>query len=109
MVRRYEGQDVIRHEVILRIKPELPMERIERTLRQACDCIAEIPGVQCVRMGVNKTAAYRHAMVAVDLEDETALRRFQRHALHMRAVRLISRMAESTAVGSYLVSSEHRR
>ncbi len=103
------GHVVIRHEVILRIKPEIPRERIVRMLRDACALIDEIPGVESVRSGVNRAAAYRHAMIVVDLEDEIALQRFQRHPLHVRAVRLISRMTESSAVGSYLVGSEPKR
>jgi Stress responsive A/B Barrel Domain len=100
---------VIRHEVILRIRPDVPRERIDQTLHEVCGYLAEIPGVERVRSGANNAAAYRHALVAVDLRDELALHRFQRHMLHMRAVRLIGRLAESTAVGSYPVSSEPRR
>lgn len=100
---------MIRHEVILRIRPDMPRERIDQTLRDVCGYLAEIPGVERVRSGANNAAAYRHALVVVDLRDEPALHRFQRHPLHMRAVRLIGRLAESTAVGSYLVGSEPRR
>jgi Stress responsive A/B Barrel Domain len=98
---------VIRHEVIVRIKPGVPRESIDRTLGEIRDLIGEIPGVVRVRIGANNASKYRHAMIVVDLSDEVALRRFQRHALQARAVRLVTRMAESTAMGSYLVSSEH--
>ncbi len=105
----YGEHAVIRHEIILRIKPEIPRERIDQALREAREYMSEIPGVERVRSGVNNTAAYRHAMVAVDLDDESALHRFQRHPLHVRAIRILSRMAESTAVGSYLVGSRFHR
>jgi hypothetical protein len=100
---------VFRHEVILRIKSGVPREMIEQTLRQVAELIGQIPGVERVRTGTNNVASYRHAMIVVDLRDELALRCFQRHPLHVRAVHRFARLAEATAVGSYLVGSEHRR
>jgi hypothetical protein len=100
---------VIRHEVILRIKPEYPRDRIDRTLHEIRALLRQIDGIASVRTGANNAAAYRHALIVVDIENEIALQRFQRHPLHMRAVRLAGRIAESTAVGSYLVGSEHTR
>lgn len=97
---------MIRHEVILRIKPGVTREVIERTLRDVHDLLIEIPGVERVRYGANKAPAYRHALVVADLVDEDALHRLGRHPQHARAVRLLSRMAESTAVGSYVAGSE---
>jgi hypothetical protein len=97
---------VIRHEVILRIKPEVPRASIDRALSQTRALIVEIPGVERVRTGANNEPAYRHALVVIDVRDEAALHRMQRHPLHARAVRLVGRLAESTAVGSYLVTSE---
>ena len=47
--------------------------------------------------------------VAVDLSDEQALRRFGQHPRHARAARLLAPLAESSAVGSYLITSERRR
>lgn len=99
---------MIRHEVILRIRPEINREIIENTLRDITRLIRDIPGVEQVRYGINNAPAYRHALLAVDLTDELALHRFGRHPQHARAVRLIGRMAESSAVGSYLIGSEHR-
>jgi hypothetical protein len=100
---------MIRHEVILRIRPEVSREVIERTLREVIDLLQGIPGVERVRYGVSNSASYRHALLAVDLSNELALPRVGRHASHARAVRLISRLAESSAVGSYLVGSERRQ
>jgi hypothetical protein len=99
---------VIRHEVIVRVRPEVARESIDRTLREVSQLLREIQGVASVRSGANDASAYRHALIVVDLADEVALHRFQRHPLHTRAVRLVGRMAESTAVGSYVVSSERR-
>lgn len=99
---------MLRHEVILRIKPGFTRETIERTLRDAHDRIIEIPGVERVRYGVNKAPAYRHALVVIDLASEEALHRLVRHPLHARAVRLLNHMAESTAVGSYFADSKRR-
>ena len=90
----------------MRIKPGVTPEVIERTLRDVHDLLVEIPGVERVRYGMNKAPAYRHALVVVDLVDEEALHRLSRNPLHARAVRLLSRMAESTAVGSYVAGSE---
>jgi hypothetical protein len=92
---------VIRHEVILRIIPDLSREQIDRVLDEVRALLGRIPGVRRVRTGANNTPAYRHALIVVDLEDEAALRRFQRHPLRARAVRLAAGMASSTAVGSY--------
>lgn len=100
---------MIRHDVILRIKPGVNREVIDRTLRDARDLLVEIPGVERVRFGVNNTAAYRHALIAVELPDEEALHRFGRHPLHARAVRFLNRLADSTAVGSYVAPSQHHR
>ena len=100
---------MIRHEVILRIKPEVNREIIDRTLHEVGVLLHDIPGVEAVRYGVNKSPTYRHAMLAVDLTDELALHRFGRHPQHARAVRMVSRMAESSAVGSYLVGSSEPR
>jgi hypothetical protein len=47
-------------------------------------------------------------MLVVEVTDEMALHRFARHPQHTRAVQRVSRMAESSAVGSYLVGSEHQ-
>lgn len=99
---------MIRHEVILRIKPGISREIIDRTLRDVHDLLREIPGVERVRYGVNNAPAYRHALVVVDLTDEDALRRMARHPQHGRAVRACGRLAESTAVGSYAVGFEMR-
>jgi hypothetical protein len=99
---------MIRHEVILRVKQGTRREAIERALRDVYDLLRTIPGVEQVRYGINAAPAYRHAMLVVDLPDEDALVRFGRHPQHVRAVHVLTRMAESTAVGSYLVGSEHR-
>jgi predicted DNA-binding protein len=99
---------MIRHEVILRVKQGVRREAIARTLQDVYDLLIAIPDVERVRYGVNKTPAYRHAMLVVDLPDEETLARFGRHPQHSRAVHLLTRLAESTAVGSYLVGSEHR-
>ena len=100
---------MIRHEVIIRIKPDVSRDQIDRILRDIRALICQIDGIESVRMGVNNTTAYRHAMIVVAIESEIALQRFLRHPLHARAVRLAARMAESTAVASYLVGSEHTR
>ncbi|HEY7984234.1 MAG TPA: Dabb family protein [Ktedonobacterales bacterium] len=100
---------MIRHEVILRIKPDYPRERIDRALFEIRGLLRQIDGITRVRTGANNAATYRHALIVVDIADEIALQRFQRHPLHARAVRLVGRMAESTAVGSYLVGTEHPR
>jgi hypothetical protein len=100
---------MIRHEVILRIRPELSRESIERTLHEVIEQYQGIPGVERVRYGVSKNPNYRHAMLVVDLANELALHRFGRHAQYQRAARLIARLAESSTVGSYLVGSEHRQ
>ena len=100
---------MICHEVIVRVKPGVPRERIDRALRQVRELIAEIPGVARVRTGANNTADYRHAMVVIELRDELALIRMQRHPLHTRAVRAMGQLAESTAAGSYLVTSDKPR
>ncbi len=99
---------MIRHEVILRINPDISREIIDRTLRDIHTLLVDIPGVERVRYGVNNAPAYRHALIVVDLTDEDAMHRFSRHPRQARAVRLVSRMAESTAVGSYPVPSERR-
>ncbi|HEX6541706.1 MAG TPA: Dabb family protein [Ktedonobacterales bacterium] len=98
---------MIRHEVILRIKPEISREVIDRTLGEVRGLLTGITGVERVRYGVNNAPAYRHAMLVVELSDEAALHRFARHPQHTRAVQRVSRLAESSAVGSYLVGSEH--
>jgi hypothetical protein len=99
---------MIRHEVIIRVKPDLNREVIDRTLRESYELLIELPGVERVRYGVNNAAAYRHAMLVIDLTDEQALHRFGRQPQHARAVRLINRLAESSSVGSFLVRSERR-
>ncbi len=99
---------MIRHEVILRVKQGARREAIERALREVYDLLRTIPGVEQVRYGINNASAYRHAMLVVDLPDEETLARFGRHPQHARAVHVLTRLAESTAVGSYLVGSEHR-
>lgn len=99
---------MIRHEVIIRVKPDVNREVIDRTLRETYDLLCELPGVERVRYGVNNTPAYRHAMLVIDLTDEQALHRFGRHPQHARAVRLITRLAESQSVDSFLVRSERR-
>lgn len=97
---------MIRHEIIVRIKTDVSREIIDRNLREACGLLAGIPGVEQVRFGVNNAPAYRHAMIVVDLSDEETLHRFGRHPQHAKAVRLVNRLAESTAVGSYVMGSE---
>jgi hypothetical protein len=97
---------MIRHEIILRIPPDIKRETIESTLQEVRHLLENIPGVERVRYGINNAAAYRHALLAVDLTDELALHRFSLHPRHARAARLIAPLAESSAVGSYLISSE---
>lgn len=99
---------MIRHEIILRIRPEVSREIVDRILREASGILREIPGVERVRYGVNNTSAYRCAMLAVDLGDETALQRMGRHPQHARVVRRIRRLAESSAIESYVVGTEPR-
>ena len=100
---------MIRHDIILRIKPGVSREHIDRILRDVYELLAEIPGVARVRHGVNNAPAYRHALIAIELPDEEALHRFAKHPLHARAVRFLNRVTESTAVGSYPVPSEPHR
>jgi hypothetical protein len=97
---------MIRHEVIIRVKPDVSREAIDGALLEANELLCELPGVERVRYGVNNAATYRHAMLVVDLTDEQALHRFGRHPQHARAVRIINRLAESSSVGSFLVRSE---
>lgn len=99
---------MIRHEVIIRVKPDVSRESVDNSLREAYELLYDLPGVERVRYGVNNAAAYRHAMLVVDLTDEQSLHRFGRHPQHARAVRIINRLAESSSVGSFLVRSESR-
>jgi hypothetical protein len=98
---------MIRHEVILRIKPDITREVIDRTLGEVRELLTSVPGVERVLYGVNNAPNYRHAMLVVEMTDEMALHRFARHPQHIRAVQRVNSMAESSAVGSYLVGSEH--
>lgn len=100
---------MIRYEVIVRIKPGVPRASIDQALAHVRQLIGDIAGVERIRTGANNTPDYRHAMVVIDLQDEMAIQRMQRHPLHTRAVRTLGRLAESTAVGSYLVTSDHQR
>jgi len=95
---------MIRHEVILRVKPGVRREIIDEAMREVYDLLRGIPGVERVRYGVNNAQAYRHALIVVDLNDEQALNAMGKHPQHARAVRLVNRLAESTAIGSYLAT-----
>jgi Stress responsive A/B Barrel Domain len=95
---------MIKHEVILRIKPDVRREIIDEMLAEVYHLLKDIPGVEQVRYGANNARAYRHALIVVDLTDEDALSAMGQHPQHMRAVRLVNRLAESTAIGSYLAS-----
>jgi hypothetical protein len=99
---------VIRHEVIVRVKPHMTRERVQQVLTEVSGLLYEIRGVERVRFGVNQAEAYRHAMLVVDIADEAALHRFQRHPMHVRSVHLLSRLAEATTVGSYMTSPERK-
>ncbi len=99
---------MIRHDIIMRVKPGVSREQIESALRDVRGLVAEIPGVERVRYGVNNAPAYRHALVAIELTDENALHRFTRNQQTARALRIVNRLAESTAVGSYAVEPEPR-
>ena len=99
---------MIRHDIILRAKSGVSREVIESTLRDIRRLVVGIPGVERVRYGINNAPAYRHALIAIDLADEMALHRFSRHPQSARALRLVNRLAESTAVGSSVESSERR-
>lgn len=101
--------NMIRHDIILRIKPGISREIIDRTLHDVYELLSGIPGVERVRYGVNKAPAYRHALIAVELPDEETLHSFGRHPAHARAVRYVHRMADSTAVGSYVTTSERHK
>src|SRR6185437_14533633 len=97
---------MIRHEVIVRVRSEVSGETVEQTALDAARLLGEVPGVERVRYGYSKSPANRHMMFVVDLIDEAALQRMPRHASHARAVRIVGRLADLTAVGSYLVGSE---
>lgn len=99
---------MMRHEVILRFKPDVRRETIDQMLREVNDLLRDIPGVKRIRYGTNNAPAYRHALIVVDLTDEEALNAMGRHPQHTRAIRLVNRLAESTAVGSYLTSERRR-
>jgi Stress responsive A/B Barrel Domain len=98
---------MIRHEVILRIRPEFSREEIDRTLGEVRDLLMKISGVERVRYGINNAPANRHAMLVVEVVNEVALHRFMRNQQHAHAVQQVGRMAESSAIGSYEVESEH--
>lgn len=100
---------MICHEVIVRVKPGVARERIDQALRQVRTLVGTVPGVERVRTGANNTPDYRHAMVVIELRDELALQRMRRHPAHARAVRAMALLAESTAVGSYLITSDKAR
>lgn len=99
---------MMRHEVILRFKPDVRRETIEKMLGEVNHLLKDIPGVRRIRYGTNNAPAYRHALIVIDLADEEALNAMGRHPQHTRAVRLLNRLAESTAVGSYLTSERRR-
>jgi Stress responsive A/B Barrel Domain len=107
-VREGGGSKMIRHDIIVRVKPGVSREQIELALRDIRELLTGIPGVERIRYGANDAPAYRHAMIAIELADEIALHRFSRHPQSARALRLVNRLAESTAVGSYAVESERR-
>ncbi len=99
---------MMRHEVILRFKPDVRRETIEKMLGEVNHLLKDIPGVRRIRYGTNNAPSYRHALIVIDLADEEALNAMGRHPQHTRAVRLLNRLAESTAVGSYLTSERRR-
>ena len=99
---------MIRHDIIMRVKPGVSREQIESALRDIRELVSAIPGVERVRYGVNNAPGYRHALVAVELADENALHRFSRNPQAARALRIVNRLAESAAVGSYAVEHEPR-
>lgn len=99
---------MIRHEIILRIRPEISREIVERILREVSGLLRDMAGVERVRYGVNNTSAYRCAMLVVDLGNESALERMGRHPQHQRIIRRLRRLAESSAIESYVVGSEPR-
>ena len=74
---------MVRHEVILRIKPEITREVIDRTLGEVSQLLAGIAGVKRVRYGVNNTPAYRHVMLVVEVADDIALQRQVADALNL--------------------------
>jgi hypothetical protein len=98
---------MIKHEVILRIRPDVRREIVDQMLGEVYRLLKDIPGVEQVRYGTNNAPAYRHALIVVDLKDEDALNDMGRHPHHSKAVRLVNRLAESTAVGSYPATERH--
>lgn len=99
---------MIRNETILRIRPEISRENVDRILREVSGPLRGISGVERVRFGVNNTSAYRCAMVVVDLGNEGALERMVRHPQYQRGMRRLRHLAESSAVENYVVGSEPR-
>jgi hypothetical protein len=97
---------MIRHEVILRMKAEITREMIDRTLGEVREQILNIEGVERVLFGVNNALAYRHVMFVVEVADTETLDRFSHGQPYAKAIRKLTRMAESSAVGSYLVGSK---
>ncbi|HEX9068234.1 MAG TPA: Dabb family protein [Ktedonobacterales bacterium] len=100
---------MVRHEVIIRFRPEINEEVSERVIMEVVTLLKDIPGVVSVRYGTNQTPDYRHLMLEVLVPSESALQRFGRHPLHVRALRLLSRITATSVVSNVEVGTEHRR
>src|SRR5580765_2946030 len=81
--REGSARGMVRHEVIIRIRPEINEEVSERVIMEVVTLLKDIPGVVSVRYGTNQAPEYRHLMLEVLLPSESTLQRFGRHPLHV--------------------------
>lgn len=94
---------VIRHEVIMKIKPEFigRAAEVNEALAQITRYGKEIPEV--IDISTSRAAYGESAMLIVVVEDEAALDRYNEHPAHDKMVQLANEISEDFFVSDYMV------
>lgn len=95
---------VVRHEVIMKIKPGFINRATEvNDILEAVRRLAhEIPDV--IRVSIGRSGDGINAMLVIIVPDEDALERYNMHPSHEKMVRLSNEISEDFVVMDYIVS-----
>lgn len=94
---------MIRHEVLIKLRPDVPGDEVERALRALRALALSIPGVVRCRHACSRGPGSRHALLVVELASRRDLADYLAHPAHSAMMRRARPLIQDVSVVDYEV------
>lgn len=94
---------MIRHEVLIKLRRDVPQDEVEQTLRALRELALSVPGVVRCRYACSKGSGSRHALFVVELANKRDLGNYLAHPTHATMVRRAGALIQDISVVDYEV------